>query len=116
MNDLISQIERKGVAKSIDDGEVIIKVSGTGLVLNIHRDALREIIVELIRKGEQRDWIPVTPETLPDDGQQVLIYSALTKKVGVSDVISELVKYPNGYFTVTHWMPLPALPEQESLK
>ncbi|MDF2631409.1 MAG: hypothetical protein K0Q85_5 [Caproiciproducens sp.] len=103
MNDLISQIER---------GEVIVAelVDGnlTQLVPDFNKTAE---LLRLIRNP----WIPVTPETMPEDGKPVLIYSALTEKFGVSDVVSELVKYPNGYFTVTHWMPLPALPEQEGV-
>lgn len=65
--------------------------------------------VAALREQEERRWIPVT-ERLPDIGIEVLVYSE-------DDGIC--VDYYDGdsfcYYGVTHWMPLPEPPKEDSL-
>ena len=68
-----------------------------------------DFAVAALREQEERRWIPVT-ERLPDIGIEVLVYSE-------DDGIC--VDYYGGdsfgYYDVTHWMPLPEPPKEDSL-
>ena len=65
--------------------------------------------VSALREQEERRWIPVK-ERLPDIGIEVLVYSE-------DDGIC--VDYYDGdsfgYYGVTHWMPLPEPPKEETV-
>ena len=52
-------------------------------------------------------WIPVT-ERLPEDGVYVLAYSA------DDDYMCVEARHKFAAFQVTHWMPLPAPPKEET--
>ncbi len=115
MNDLISQIERW--LNSPNRGEY--------LAVSLFNGDLAEL-VRLAKLGQQRDWIPVTPETMPEVGKKVLA----RLKFFASETVRhyELIHVKEDDCTwrtvddgsevayewnVTHYMIIPALPEQE---
>ena len=66
------------------------------------------LAVDALREQEQRRWIPVT-ERLPDIGIEVLVYS---EDDGIC--MDYYGGDSFGYYDVTHWMPLPEPPKEES--
>lgn len=108
MNDLIGQIER---------GESKITIT---TINPYHQDPYscamvrdrkaEEEILRLAKLGQQRDWIPVTPETMPEDGQRIIVCDTECG-VGVGKYLKGMALHNKQY-----WMPLPALPEQENDK
>ena len=59
---------------------------------------------------EQAEWIPVT-ERLPEDGERVLVCTQ-THKIKDARYIKRSGRFVTaGNITVTHWKPMPALPE-----
>lgn len=55
-------------------------------------------------------WISVA-ERLPKDGELVMTYSTSRKDVGHCSCLKSYVERYGNYDEVTHWMPLPELPE-----
>lgn len=111
MNDLISRIERgEMVAAELVDGNL------TKLVPDFNITAK---LLHLAKLGQQRDWIPVT-ERLPYVGEWVLVAYGKIRTVGEARLAATGSWYQrSGYIIpedkkakVTHWMPLPAPPEQ----
>lgn len=74
-------------------------------------DALRQRIAEL--ESTQR-WVPVE-ERMPESDLNVMLYCSGTKTsyVGYYDGIEWEYKSPHWQEKVTHWMPLPPMPEVE---
>jgi len=71
----------------------------------------REIITEL---EEQNRWIPVE-ERLPEDGIVVLV---MNDRVGIKSIAisrRDVGYWNNVRFETTHWMPLPAPPEERGV-
>lgn len=63
MNDLISRIER---------GELTVTVGIDNVNVSHEQKTAAKELLHLARLGQQRDWIPVTPETMPEHGEKVL--------------------------------------------
>ncbi|MDF2499353.1 MAG: hypothetical protein K0Q77_67 [Anaerosporomusa subterranea] len=111
-NDLISQIEQGKYA--------LVRSLADGLICEAWDE--QEKLLHLAKLGQQRDWIPVTPETMPEPGEKVLILhmgivcEAINSlyedhKSFYVELTDEIVPYEK----ISLWMkrpPIPALPEQ----
>jgi len=94
-------------------GEMELKVSGKALLDDYKRLLFenRNLTARIAELEEERRWIPVS-ERLPENISNVLILSR-----GEQLIASYLSKYSLWYVpfvdkpVVTHWMPLPELPE-----
>lgn len=117
MNDLISQIER---------GEKTVSIGICSYNMTPEQIKDRDKLIRLAKLGQQRDWMPVTPETMPEVGSKVLA----RLKFFASETVRhyELIHVKEDDCTwrtvddgsevayewnVTHYMIIPALPEQE---
>lgn len=61
----------------------------------------------------QQRWIPVT-ERLPEDDDDVLIMSSGSISMGYFNIFRGYwVAYEGDDDNITHWMPLPELPEED---
>lgn len=70
--------------------------------------ALARLLEELLELRERTRWIPVT-EKLPEDDIEVLVFDGLDVFLAIHDAGAW---YADGYVVdITHWMPLPELPE-----
>lgn len=78
--------------------------------------------ISALREQEERRWIPVT-ERLPESEGTYLVYTErgtvyanhfYTKKVFRDDYVREPQWSQRGKVKVTHWMPLPEPPKENS--
>lgn len=108
MNDLISQIERGEVVAA-----EVVNGSLTKLVPDFNKTAE---LLRLIRNP----WIPVTPETMPED--QKLVFVRNGHAIGVKEFnkagehsfwYDRCYAESHDLEEYTHYMIIPALPEQE---
>lgn len=58
------------------------------------------------------EWISVD-ESLPEDGQWVLGYSAKSRRGGLCNCLKSYVREFGNYDDTTHWLPLPEFPKME---
>ena len=56
------------------------------------------------------EWISVK-DRLPEDREWVVAYSLSTRQLGCSNCLKSYVKLYGNYDNVTHWLPLPSLPD-----
>lgn len=61
------------------------------------------------------EWISVK-DRLPEDGELVVTYSDLNKRVSSCECLKSYVTQYGNYSKVTHWMPLPAPPTEKENK
>lgn len=109
MNDLISQIER---------GEKIVVVGTRKGFMLTYKGTEGAELFRLAKKSQESPWIPVTPETMPEELRTILLqesgveYPLAGWLQGERWVIIGMDRtFPLKAFNF--WMPLPALPEQE---
>ena len=72
-------------------------------------------IIERLLEDSEPTWIPVTPETLPKAGSDVLIYTDPSFDVRTQDlhnVNPESIIWKDG--TIRFWMPFPKPPKEEA--
>ena len=78
---------------------------------DVSTDNLKQRVCPLFRNKGGNDWIPVT-ERLPEQGQEVIVYSGGVLKPTVSAYLFWDKHYDN-WARITHWMPLPDGPESK---
>ena len=76
-----------------------------------HYSDIRSIIKDAFMEGAQSGWVKVTPETMPEPGNSVIV----AYQFGVGECRFYTGKFINLVMDcempgVTHWMPLPSKP------
>lgn len=113
-------MEREEAIRILDPdttGEALAEIeyyngfSGREAVLKAVDDAC-VLAVAALREQDQRRWIPVT-ERLPDKPMRCLVYTKRGEYYGY-----DISCYNQGFYlqyaNVTHWMPLPEPPKEET--
>lgn len=62
-----------------------------------------------VETRSETEWISVK-DKLPENGELVVTYSTIKRRVGHSDCLKSYVELWGNYDEVTHWLPLPKLP------
>ena len=68
--------------------------------------------VTVTNVGCKSEWISVE-ERLPNEDDEVLIYSSYYHRIRVGAHLPSYIKYCNNSDRITHWMPLPEAPNAE---
>ena len=84
--------------------------------LCIENDCLSEDVTDLVRELNKQKWIPVT-ERLPEQNDPVLVVTKYMS-IGIDRLEGMVFDKPDfrklGVDSVTHWMPLPEPPKEET--
>lgn len=106
------------VIERIERGELAICEDISSTVYSEWRMASQEIndkLLALAKQGEKMRWIPVS-ERLPEDGQTVLVYTGYEIMIRRYESLGRVFREGThgGIGPVTHWMPLPEPPKEET--
>ena len=82
--------------------------------LSMEADFLLENGVTFAKDTNVPSWIPVS-ERLPEQGQEVIVYTGGVLKPSVHPYLFWDASY-DSWLRVTHWMPLPEPPKEDTVK
>ena len=115
-NELLCQIKNKALVVRVMSTKDANEFTG-----NYDYEATKEAY-DIIYAADKSPWIPVTPETMPEPGEKVLILHMGIVCEAINSLYEdhksfyvELTDEVVPYEKISHWMkrpPIPALPEQ----